>query len=108
MREKRLFGGSTRIPKYKGPKWSASIDNLEPDKIPQNLDKLPVYRFYQAARVHRAHVLSNLLAYSGDSGQRFRSIRTEVGAQRRWPNLHFKKSCLCQSFEPSCQAFDRQ
>ncbi|MFO8049290.1 MAG: DUF6765 family protein [Desulfosudaceae bacterium] len=61
MREKRLFGGSTRVPEYKGPKWSASIDDLEPDKIPKNLDKLPVYRFYQAARVHRAHVLSNLL-----------------------------------------------
>ncbi len=61
MRASRLFGGSTRIPEYKGPKWSASIDDLEPEKIPQDLDKLPVYRFYQAARVHRAHVLSNLL-----------------------------------------------
>jgi len=61
MRNNRLFGGNTRVPKYKGPKWSASIDDLEPEKIPKDMDKLPVYRFYQAARVYRAHVLSNLL-----------------------------------------------
>lgn len=61
MRDNRLFGGSPKVPRYKGPKWSASIDDLEPEKIPKNMDKLPVYRFYQAARIHRAHVLSNLL-----------------------------------------------
>ncbi len=61
MRDNRLFGGSTRVPQYKGPKWSASIDDLDPEKIPKDMDKLPVYRFYQAARIHRAHVLSNLL-----------------------------------------------
>ena len=65
MRENRLFGGSTRVPEYKGPKWSASIDDLEPGKIPKDMKKLPVYRFYQAARIHRAHVLSNLLPASG-------------------------------------------
>ncbi len=61
MRDNRLFGGNTRVPQYKGPKWSASIDDLEPEKIPKDMDKLPVYRFYQAARLHRAHMLSNLL-----------------------------------------------
>lgn len=61
IRENRLFGGTTRIPVYKGPRWSASIDDLEPEKIPKNMDKLPVYRFYQAARIHRAQVLSNIL-----------------------------------------------
>ncbi|MBS3756191.1 MAG: hypothetical protein KGY56_10890 [Desulfobacterales bacterium] len=61
IRDNQLFGGSTRVPQYKGPKWSASIDDLEPEKIPKDMDKLPVYRFYQAARIHRAHVLSNLL-----------------------------------------------
>jgi hypothetical protein len=65
IRKNRLFEGSTRVPEYKGPKWSASIDDLEPEKIPRNLDKLPVYRFYQAARIHRAHVLSDLLPPHG-------------------------------------------
>ena len=34
------------------------------------------------------------------SGQPFRSIRMEVGAQRRWLGYHFKKSCSCQTFLP--------
>lgn len=61
IKDNRLFGGNTKIPEYKGHKWSASIDDIEPKKIPKHIDKLPVYRFYQAARIHRAQVLSNLL-----------------------------------------------
>ncbi|MBS3809181.1 MAG: hypothetical protein KGY38_03370 [Desulfobacterales bacterium] len=61
MHDNHLFGGSTKVPRYKGSRWSSSIDDLEPEKIPRDMDKLPVYRFYQAARIHRAHVLSNLL-----------------------------------------------
>ncbi|MDZ7641444.1 MAG: DUF6765 family protein [Desulfurivibrio sp.] len=61
MRNNQLFGGSARVPRYKGDKWSASIDDLEPRELPKDIDNLPVYRFYQAARIYRAHVLSNLL-----------------------------------------------
>jgi len=64
MRNNQLFGGNAKVPQYKGHKWSASIDDLEPLEIPKNIDKLPVYRFYQAVRIYRAHVLSNLLPSS--------------------------------------------
>ena len=64
MWNNQLFGGNAKVPQYKGHKWSASIDDLEPLEIPKNIDKLPVYRFYQAVRIYRAHVLSNLLPSS--------------------------------------------
>ncbi len=39
----------------------AGIDELEPERFQMDMDKLPVYRFYQAARIHRGRVLSSFL-----------------------------------------------
>ncbi len=65
MRDNLLFAGSPKVPEYKGHKWSASIDDLESETFPESMDRLPVYRFYQAARIHRAGVLTDLLPSKG-------------------------------------------
>jgi len=70
MRDGLLFGGKgKRVPEYQGRKWSAKIDDYyfrtDPNIKPGRIATLPVYRFYQAARLHRAHTLADLLVGNG-------------------------------------------
>ena len=65
MRAGRLFGGNVTIPTYKGKEWSDSLNEIESKGFPDNPVRLPVYNFYQAARMHRAQMLSDLLPAKG-------------------------------------------
>jgi len=53
-------GAGEKIPEYGGDSWISRRDSMAGDDSKIILDE-PVYRFYQAAQVHRAHVLRDLL-----------------------------------------------
>lgn len=68
IRSGNLFGGENRIRPYVGDKWSDSMNApyFDEDGPPVGtIAKLDVYRFYQAARIHRNFVLTDLLPDHG-------------------------------------------
>ena len=57
-----LFGtGEEQIPEYDEDGWHNNRDNLKRAKDSRVAPKLPVFRFYQAAAVHRINVIRHLL-----------------------------------------------
>lgn len=69
MSQGELTRNHTTIPGYQGASWSDSINKFydcnNPNIPPGSIARLPVYRFYQAARLHRAHILGDSLAARG-------------------------------------------
>jgi len=62
----RLFAsGPEPIPRYNADLWHNQRDNLSRRKDSSGIPGLPVYRFYQAASVHRNYVLRDLLPSHG-------------------------------------------
>jgi hypothetical protein len=62
----KLFAsGAEDIPKYNANKWLNERDNLRREKESQVATDLSIYRYYQAAAIHRIHVLRNLLPDHG-------------------------------------------
>ena len=58
----RIFAtGSEAIPTYNAARWLNQRDNLRRERQSDAATGLAIYRFYQAAAVHRTHVLRNLL-----------------------------------------------
>ena len=63
-RSGNIFGNGTRetIPEYDGNAWNEEWEQLNDDsKSHQIMIDLPVWRFYQAASLHRVYVLRDLL-----------------------------------------------
>lgn len=57
-----LFGtGAEEIAEYDANKWHNNRDNLKRAKDSRVTPKLPVFRFYQAAAVHRINVIRHIL-----------------------------------------------
>ena len=62
----KLFaGGAEAIPVYDAGNWLNERDNLRREKESHVATRLAIYRYYQAAAVHRIHVLRNLLPSHG-------------------------------------------
>lgn len=62
----KLFAtGGERIPIYEKDNWHNERDNLKRRKDSREALSLSIFRFYQAASVHRIHVLRNLLPSHG-------------------------------------------
>ncbi len=57
----KLFLKDEEIPSYQGEKWKERIDTLKNFKDSRDALKEPVFRFYQAASIHRTFVLRELL-----------------------------------------------
>ncbi len=57
--------GQESIPKYNEDLWHNERENLSRRKDSNNIPTLSVYRFYQAASVHRNYVLRDLLPSCG-------------------------------------------
>ena len=58
----RLFGtGAEKIAEYDENDWHNNRDNLKRAKDSRVAPKLPVFRFYQAAAVHRINVIRHIL-----------------------------------------------
>ncbi len=53
--------GSEEIPKYDKNDWPNQRDNFRRKKDSTTAPGLPIYRFYQAAAIHRTYVLRHLL-----------------------------------------------
>lgn len=61
-REGELFGtGKEEIPEYDANSWHNNRDNLRRSKDSRIAPKLPVFRYYQAAAVHRINVIRHIL-----------------------------------------------
>lgn len=57
-----LFGtGAEEIPDYRGNEWHNNREDLGREKDSRIAPGLPVFRFYQAASVHRTNVIRHLL-----------------------------------------------
>lgn len=63
--EGALFEGSARIPAYVGERWNAEWAALDGANSAEQVTERPIWRFYQAAAVHRTHVLRDLLPRYG-------------------------------------------
>jgi len=57
--------GGEKIPEYEGETWNAQWDGLDGGDDCQVVMDLPVWRFYQAASLHRTYVLRDLLPKHG-------------------------------------------
>jgi len=65
-RKGMLFGtGEEEIPEYDSDRWHNNRDNLKRTKDSRVAPKLPVFRFYQAAAVHRINVIRHILPEKG-------------------------------------------
>ena len=65
-RSGELFGsGPEEIPDYNEEVWHNERDNLKRKKDSGIAPDLSIFRFYQAASIHRTHVLRNLLPSHG-------------------------------------------
>ena len=61
-RKGKLFGtGKEKIPEYDENNWHNNRENLKREKDSRVAPKLPVFRFYQAAAVHRINVIRHIL-----------------------------------------------
>ena len=61
-RKGNLFGtGKEKIPEYDENNWHNNRENLKREKDSRVAPKLPVFRFYQAAAVHRINVIRHIL-----------------------------------------------
>ncbi len=56
-----LFTCAESIPKYDENDWHKERDNLDKLKSSSGAVEKPIYRFFQAAALHRAYVLRDLL-----------------------------------------------
>lgn len=62
----RLFGaGGEEIPDYEGEDWNRAWEGLDGGESYRAALDLPVWRFYQAASLHRSYVLRDLLPKHG-------------------------------------------
>ena len=57
----KLFLKAEKILPYQGEKWKEGIDTLKSSRDSHDALKEPVFRFYQAASIHRTFVLRELL-----------------------------------------------
>ena len=65
-RSGELFGaGGEAIPDYEGEAWNAQWEGLDGGEAYSAALDLPVWRFYQAASLHRSYVLRDLLPGHG-------------------------------------------
>jgi hypothetical protein len=66
VREEVFFtGGTQKIPPYRGDAWREETDALNAMEHAKDSLDMPLYRFYQAAALHRTYVLRNLLPGHG-------------------------------------------
>ena len=61
----RVFSGGERIPDYAGEVWNEQWEALDGGESCELVEGAPIWRFYQAAAVHRTHVLRELLPRHG-------------------------------------------
>jgi hypothetical protein len=65
-RSGRLFDGDGKtIPEYEGEQWNARWQALDGEENSAAISHHDVWRFYQAAAIHRIHVLRDLLPRHG-------------------------------------------
>ena len=63
--EGRLFGKSEEIAQYRGEKWLEETEGMNSETSSGDVLESRVFRFFQAAAIHRTYVLRELLPNRG-------------------------------------------